>query len=83
MDKSKLRESKITGNSTGATDNANPEFSVVVYVRAANYEPDYIALRKRITGYIFTANVTKKELDKLEADEQITSVSINERLDSV
>lgn len=82
MEKRKLDKSKTTGKAA-ASENVNPEISVIVYTRGANYIPEWISVREKITNNIFTADITKAELAKLEADEQITSVSINQRLDSL
>lgn len=80
MEKRKLSKSKTTGKGASA---ATPELSVIVHVRKANYVPEWITLRSKITDLIFTADIKKGDLNKLEADEQVTSVSINERLNSV
>lgn len=82
MEKRKLGKSKATGKAP-STNKANPEISVIVYTRGANYVPGWIAVRQKITDNIFTADIREVDLAKLEADEQITSVSINERLDSI
>jgi hypothetical protein len=82
MEKRKLSKSKTTGKAESA-NNAKPELSVIVYVRSAKYVPGWISVRERITDNIFTADITAAELAKLEADEQITSISINQRLDSI
>ncbi len=82
MEKRKLGKSKTTGKAASAND-AKPELSVIVYVRSAKYVPDWISVRERITDNIFTADISNAELAKLEADEQITSISINKRLNSL
>lgn len=82
MEKRKLSKSKTTGKAA-ASNNANPEISVIVYVRSAKYVPKWISVREKITDNIFTADIREADLAKLEADEQITSVSINERLDPI
>ena len=79
MDKRKINKSKITGKEESG--NANQELSVIVQVREPNYVPNWISLRKKITEIIFTASIHKADLSKLEADDQVVSVSINERLD--
>jgi hypothetical protein len=81
MDKRKLNKSKITGNVLPGDD--NPMMSVIVHVREPAYVPAWLSLRKKITEYIFTAAIMKTDLSKLEADKQVTSVSINEQLDSI
>jgi hypothetical protein len=88
MEKRKLGKSKTTGkaeapNKAAAENNANAELSVIVYVRSAKYVPGWISVREKITDNIFTADITRADLAKLEADEQITSVSINQRLDPI
>jgi hypothetical protein len=80
MEKRKLNKSKTTGKGASVI---NPELSVIVHVRKANYVPEWITLRSKITDLIFTADIKKVELNKLEADEQVTSVSINEQLGSI
>ncbi|OQP52692.1 hypothetical protein [Niastella populi] len=82
MEKRKLGKSKTTGKAASA-NKAKAELSVIVYVRSAKYVPDWIAVRERITDNIFTADISEAELAKLEADEQITSISINQRLNSL
>jgi len=83
MEKRKLSKSKTTGRGAAAADDASPELSVIVHVRKANYVPGWVTLRQKITDLIFTADIKKADLDKLETDEQVTSVSINEQLDSI
>ena len=80
MEKRKLNKSKTTGKGAVAV---GPELSVIVYVRKANYVPEWISLRSKITDLIFTADINKADLNKLEADEQVSSVSINERLNTI
>lgn len=80
MEKRKLSKSKTTGKGAVAV---GPELSVIVHVRKANYVPEWVSLRSKITDLIFTADINKADLNKLEADEQVSSVSINERLDSL
>jgi hypothetical protein len=82
MEKHKPGKSKTTEKAVSAT-NANQELSVIVYVRSAKYVPRWISVRQKITDNIFTADIKEADLAKLEADEQITSVSINKRLDSL
>lgn len=81
MDKRKLSKSKVTGKAK--QDDADPVLSVIVNVREANYVPSWLPLRKRITTHIFTSDIKKADLPKLEADSQVVSVSINEPLDSL
>jgi hypothetical protein len=81
MEKRKLDNSKITGKRS-AGDN-NPMLSVIIQVREPNYVPDWLSLRKKITEYIFTAEIEGVDLPKLEADKLVDSVSINEQLDSI
>ena len=64
-------------------DDADPVLSVIVHVREANYVPEWLPLRKRITTHIFTSDIKRVDLPKLEADDQVVSVSINEQLDSL
>lgn len=80
MEKRKLSKSKTTGKGAAAV---GPELSVMVHVRKANYVPEWISVRSKITDLIFTADINKADLNKLEEDEQVSSVSINERLDSL
>jgi len=79
MDKRKINQSKITGK-VPPGDN-NPMLPVIIHVLEADYVPAWLSLRKRITAHIFTADVAKADLPKLEADEQVTSVAISEPLD--
>jgi len=81
MDKRKINKSKITGNLPPGDDDSM--VSVIVHVHEPGYVPAWLSLRKRITEYIFTADIKRPELSKLEADKQVTSVSINEQLDSM
>jgi hypothetical protein len=80
MEKHKPGKSKVTNK--GVATDAGTEVSVIVHVNKANYVPNWISLRKKITDLIFTADVKKRDLEKLEADEQVISVSINEQLGS-
>ena len=78
MDKHKLSKSKVTGKAK--KDDGDPMLSVIVNVREANYVPEWLSLRKRITTHIFTSDIKKEDLSKLESDDQVVSVSINEPL---
>ena len=78
MDKRKIRQSKITGKASPG--DGEPVLSVIVNVREPDYVPEWLSLRQRITAHIFTADIKKEELPKLEADSQVVSVSINEPL---
>ncbi|THU40448.1 hypothetical protein FAM09_11345 [Niastella caeni] len=81
MDKHKLSKSKVTGK-VSAND-ANPVLNVIINVREPNYVPSWLSLRKKITANIFTADIKKTDLPKLEADGQVISVAINEQLNSL
>lgn len=81
MDKHKLSKSKVTGKASAG--DAALVLSVIVHVREANYVPAWLPLRKRITTHIFTSDIKKADLPKLEADSQVVSVSINEPLNSL
>jgi hypothetical protein len=78
MDKHKLSKSKVTGKAK--KDDADQILSVIVHVREANYVPEWLTIRKIITTHIFTADIQKEDLPKLENDDQVVSVSINEPL---
>jgi hypothetical protein len=80
MEKRKLSKSKITGK-TPPDD--GELFSVIVQVREPNYVPDWVPLRTRITSHIFTTDVKKEDITKLEADDQVVSVAINQRMDQL
>lgn len=80
MEKRKLSKSKITGK----TPSPDGELlSVIVNVREPNYVPAWVTLRKRITSHIFTTDIKKEDISKLEADNEVISVAINEQLNSL
>ena len=81
MEKRKISKSKITGKTSA--DDAEPLLSVIVHVREPDYVPEWLSLRKRITSLIFTSDIKKGDLPKLEADDQVVSVAINEQLDQL
>ncbi len=80
MEKRKLSKSKITGK----TPSPDGELlSVIVNVREPDYVPAWVPLRKRITSHIFTTDIKKEDISKLEADNEVISVAINEQLNSL
>lgn len=81
MEKRKLSKSKVTGKAK--QDDEDSPLSVIVHVREPDYVPEWLSLRKRITSYIFTSDIKKEDLPKLEADDQVVSVAINEQLDQL
>jgi hypothetical protein len=80
MEKRKLSKSKITGK-TPPDD--GELLSVIVNVREPDYVPAWVPLRKRITSHIFTTDIKKEDISKLEADNEVISVAINEQLNSL
>jgi len=50
-------------------------FAVIIEVNEANYLPSGIELRSRISPFIFTANLSKSYLHKLEQDPKVESIA--------
>jgi hypothetical protein len=80
MEKRKLSKSKITGKTPSPAEEL---LSVIVNVREPDYVPAWVPLRKRITSHIFTTDVKKEDISKLEADNEVISVAINQRMDQL
>ncbi|MVT08569.1 hypothetical protein [Chitinophaga tropicalis] len=81
MEKSKIISSKISGAIN--SQDKNTLMSVIINVKEANYVPDWLKIRNKITSFIFTSEVKKADLIKLEKDQQIISVSLNQRLNMI
>jgi hypothetical protein len=78
MEKVKLATSKITGY-TGDAD-AKAIIPVIVNVNQADYIPEGVDVRQKITSYIFTSNVKHSDLAILDKDKQVVSVAVSRPL---
>jgi hypothetical protein len=81
MEKRKLSKSKVTGKTL--SPDGELLFSVIVQVREPNYVPDWVTLRKRISSLFFTTDLKASDITKLEADNEVISVAINQRMDQL
>ncbi len=54
--------------------------AAIVKVRSADYVPPGIDLRARISPYLFTADVTEADLSRMQADDDVVSVSFARRI---
>jgi hypothetical protein len=53
---------------------------VIVKVRQENYIPDLVKLRVSIDGFIFTADCIVKDLETVEKDSLVESISMSKRV---
>ena len=81
MEKRKLSKSKITGKTP--SPDGELLFSVIVQVREPNYVPEWVSLRTRISSLFFTTDLKLSDITKLEADPEVVSVAINQRMDQL
>lgn len=81
MEKRKLSKSKVTGKTP--SPDGELLFSVIVQVREPNYVPDWVPLRKRLSSLFFTTDLKLSDITKLEADNEVISVAINQRMDQL
>lgn len=79
MEKRKLTKLKTQGKLPTKGD----KFSVIIKVTKANYIPEPVTLRSKINSYIFTADATPKAIEQLEKDKSVSSVSINQSIQSI
>lgn len=75
--------SKVTGLGELRSGDHAATYSAILKVTTGGYVPDGVALRRRIDATMFTADVPEDELATLEADDQVESVAISERLDII
>lgn len=81
MEKRNLTRSKISGAVSFLKD--NEKTPVIINVKEANYVPNWLKVRNKITSFIFTSEVEKNDLAKLEEDQQVISISLNQRLNMI
>ncbi len=55
--------------------------SMIFKVKKADYVPQNVQLRASISPFIFTANVKLGDLESLEKDSEIESISFAQKLD--
>jgi len=76
-----MTRSKISG--AVSFQNENEMAPVIINVKEANYIPSWLKVRNIITSFIFTSEVKKDDLVKLEEDQRIASISLNQRLNMI
>jgi len=54
----------------------------IIKVKKANYVPKCVRLRAAISPHVFTAEFTQGDLESLEKDRKVESVSISKKLKS-
>lgn len=81
MEKRNLIRSKISGAVSFLKENGKTP--VVINVKEADYIPGWLNVRNKITSFVFTSEVEKDDLAKLEEDQQIVSISLNQRLNMI
>ncbi len=76
---------KMEASSLRKRPNLPPEATVtgIVKVRKPNYVPESVTLRQRIDEQMFTASFRVRDLDSLEADTNVESVALSQRLASI
>lgn len=60
--------------------NANDVVQVIIKLRKGARRPPYIKLRSQVTGRMITADVRFADMQRLEADPGVESMSLNRRL---
>ena len=78
MQKKKLAKSKLEGYS--GEFKKDKKFSIIVRVSKADYMPDPLTLRTKISPFVFTADATAETIESLEKDKFVLSVSISDTL---
>ncbi|SFD64904.1 hypothetical protein SAMN05518672_102786 [Chitinophaga sp. CF118] len=73
--------SKISG--ALSFQNENEITPVIINVKEANYIPNWLKVRNKITSFIFTSEVKKGDLVKLEEDQRVVSISLSQRLNMI
>lgn len=56
--------------------------TAIVKVKKANYTPKHVRVRARISPEILTCEFSAAELASLDADENVVSVSLSQKLQS-
>ena len=76
------RASKIQGTDRIASKLAEGDemLELIIKVNEADYVPDGITVRASIDAYLFTAEAPRRELERLEADPKVESVSVGKPL---
>jgi hypothetical protein len=81
MEKRNLIRSKISG--AVSFQNENEKTSAIINVKEADYIPSWLDVRSKITSYIFTSDLKKDDIAKLEQDHRVVSISLNQRLNMI
>lgn len=81
MEKRNLIRSKISGAVSFL--NENEKTSAIINVKEANYVPSWLKVANKITSFIFTSEIKKDDLVKLEQDQRVVSISLNQRLNMI
>ncbi|PSL33024.1 hypothetical protein [Chitinophaga ginsengisoli] len=81
MEKRNLIRSKISGAVSFL--NENEKTSAIINVKEADYIPNWLKVRNKITSFIFTSEVKKDDLAKLEEDQRVVSISLNQQLNMI
>lgn len=73
---------KVSGPLAQSLDDVDPDelLSAIVKVNEAGYVPEAADERARVSETLFTANVRRAALDKLEDDPRVVSVELSKRL---
>lgn len=59
------------------------ECTAIFKVKVANYCPEKVTIRQQISPYIFTANFSSTDYQLIQKDEQVESISLNQKLRNV
>lgn len=76
---------KIKGgiSSLSSAPSANEQLEVIVRVNAQNYVPGRVDLRNRLSPYLFTATTQLAQLQELDNDPQVASISLSQKLRTI
>ena len=61
---------------------AQDAVEAIIKVKSAGYVPANVRVRARIDSHLFTCDLGKHELEALQSDPKVVSVSINKKLKS-
>lgn len=77
------RFAKVTGYTSELDAPETSHLHAILKVKREGYVPRNVRLRERIDPTLFTADVEAQDLERLESDDEVSSVAISRPLDIV